>query len=92
MENPDFKVDKAVAAAPASSSGTEVVVEVTYEPSRIGESRDTLTVSSTSGGDYTFPLFGTAMPPKPQVHYYISQSQDVVEFLQINLKCFTLID
>lgn len=55
-----------MAAAPGSSSGTEVSVEVTYEPSRIGESRATLLVSSATGGDYTFPLFGTCIAPKPQ--------------------------
>ena len=53
-------------AAPASNAGTEVAVEVVYEPSRIGESRATLTVSSANGGEYTFPLFGTCIPPKPQ--------------------------
>jgi hydrocephalus-inducing protein len=54
-------------AAPGSSSGTEVSVDVTYEPSKIGEARATLFVSSEAGGEYTFPLFGTSIAPKPQV-------------------------
>ena len=66
MDNPDFHVDKTIAAAPGSNAGTEVAVEVTYEPSRIGESRSTLTITSPIGGDYTFPLFGSAIAPKPQ--------------------------
>ena len=66
VDHADFHVDKSVAAAPGSSSGTEVAVEVTYEPSHIGEVRATLTVSSSLGGDYVFPLFGTAIAPKPQ--------------------------
>ena len=66
VNNPDFHVDKSVAAAPGSAAGTEVAVEVTFEPSHIGESRSTLTVSSLNGGDYVFPLFGTCIPPKPQ--------------------------
>jgi hydrocephalus-inducing protein len=42
-------------------------VDVTFEPSQIGESRATLIVSSDTGGEYTFPLFGTSITPKPQV-------------------------
>ena len=67
MDNTDFHVDKTVVAAPGSSSGTEVAMEVNYEPSHIGESRALLTVASPIGGEYTFPLFGTCIPPKPQV-------------------------
>jgi len=26
-----------------------------------------MTASSTAGGDYTFPLYGVCLPPKPQV-------------------------
>jgi hydrocephalus-inducing protein len=71
VDNKDFHVDKTINAAPGSSSGTEVTFEVTFEPSQIGESRGLLTVSSIQGGDYTFPLFGTCIPPKPQVGWGI---------------------
>jgi len=64
-------VDKSVAAAPGSTGGTEVALEVTFEPSRLGEQRATLTVSSQQGGEYVFPLFGTCIPPKPQGPYII---------------------
>ena len=59
-------MDKSVPAAPGSATGTEVAIEITYEPGKIGETRATLTLSSYLGGDYTFPLFGTCSAPKPQ--------------------------
>jgi len=71
VDNVDFHVDKTVAAAPGSSAGIEIAVDVTYEPSQIGESRGTLVLSSPIGGDYVVPLFGTCGAAKPQVciHY-----------------------
>ena len=71
MDSSEFHVDKSVAAAPGSTGGTEVAVEVVYEPSKLGESRAKLTVSSQVGGEYTFPLFGTCVAPKPQGPYLI---------------------
>jgi hydrocephalus-inducing protein len=60
-------VDRNVTAAPSSSPSTmEVSVDVTYEPSQLGDIRATLTVSSSSGSDYTFPLVGLGELPKPQ--------------------------
>ena len=53
-------------AASASSGGTEVGVEVTHEPSRLCDTRGTLTVFSAVGGEYVFPLFGHCSLPKPQ--------------------------
>ncbi|XP_074644164.1 hydrocephalus-inducing protein homolog [Tubulanus polymorphus] len=71
VDNSDFHVDKSVAAAPGSSTGTEVGIEVNFEPSKLGEVRATLTVSSNSGGEYVFPLYGTCIAPKPQGPYVI---------------------
>lgn len=71
MDNTDFHVEKNITAASASSGGTEVGVEVTYEPSRLGDTRATLTVFSPVGGEYVFPLFGHCSPPKPQGPYSI---------------------
>ena len=67
VDNKDFHIDKTLTAAPGSTAGTEVTLDVVYEPSRIGESRGTLTVTSPTGGDYSFPLFGSCIAPKPQV-------------------------
>ncbi|XP_070194710.1 hydrocephalus-inducing protein homolog isoform X4 [Littorina saxatilis] len=66
VDSADFHVDKTVAAAPGSTGGTEVALEVTFEPSKLGEQRGMLTVISPVGGEYVFPLFGTCLPPKPQ--------------------------
>lgn len=71
MDNTDFHVEKNITAASASSGGTEVGVEVTYEPSRLGDTRATLTVFSAVGGEYVFPLFGHCTPPKPQGPYSV---------------------
>ncbi|CAE1301645.1 HYDIN [Acanthosepion pharaonis] len=71
VDNTDFHVDKSVAAAPGSPSGTEVAVDITFEPSRLGEQRATLTATSYFGGEYVFPLFGMCTTPKPQGPYVI---------------------
>ena len=63
----DFEVEPSVAAPAAeSSAGVEVAVDVTYEPSKMGESADTLTVSSAEGGEFVCQLVGVAAPPRPQ--------------------------
>jgi len=63
----DFNVEASVAAPAAEgTNGTEVFVDVTFEPSKMGESQDTLTISSAEGGEYTCVLKGTALPPRPQ--------------------------
>lgn len=71
MDSTDFHVEKSITAASASSGGTEVGVDVTYEPSRLGDTRATLTIFSAVGGEYVFPLFGHCSPPKPQGPYSI---------------------
>ncbi|XP_078688637.1 hydrocephalus-inducing protein-like [Branchiostoma floridae x Branchiostoma belcheri] len=71
VDNSDFHVEKTVNAAPGSQGGTEVGIDVTYEPSKLGQSRATLTVSSAVGGEYTFPLVGNCLAPKPQGPYTI---------------------
>jgi len=68
-------VDKsvnAVAAASAAAAGgslaaVDVSVDITFEPSSVGESRSVLILSSSAGGDYVFPLQGVCLLPKPQV-------------------------
>lgn len=52
--------------AASSQAGTDVSVEVYFEPCQLGEVRGLLTVSSSTGGDYVFPLYGTCTPPKAQ--------------------------
>ncbi|XP_022080460.1 hydrocephalus-inducing protein homolog isoform X2 [Acanthaster planci] len=71
VDNSDFHSDKNLTAAPGSSGGSEVSIDITFEPSRLGETRGHLTVASSVGGEYTFPLFGTCIPPKPQGPYAV---------------------
>lgn len=80
MDHPDFHVEKTVSAAPTgggSGGGTEVAVEVVYEPSSLGESHATLSVSSAIGGEYTFPLVGCCTPPRPMGPFVVKSGGTV---------------
>lgn len=55
-----------IPVAASSQAGTDVSVEVYFEPCQLGEVRSLLTLSSSTGGDYVFPLYGTCTPPKAQ--------------------------
>ncbi|NXS73554.1 HYDIN protein, partial [Pandion haliaetus] len=67
----DFQTEKTISVAPAGPGGSEVSVDVTYEPCQLGEARATLQLSSPLGGEYSIPLFGLALPPKPQGPFLI---------------------
>uniref|UniRef100_A0A8C2T888 HYDIN axonemal central pair apparatus protein n=1 Tax=Coturnix japonica TaxID=93934 RepID=A0A8C2T888_COTJA len=67
----DFQTEKTITMPPASLGGSEVSVEVTYEPCQLGESRATLQLLGPPGGDYSIPLFGLALAPKPQGPFLI---------------------
>ncbi|XP_054934790.1 hydrocephalus-inducing protein homolog [Physeter macrocephalus] len=75
---PDFHAEKFLYAAPGVQGGTEVSVEVYFEPSRLGESKGTLSLSSLVGGEYLIPLFGVALPPKPQGPFLIRAGYNMV--------------
>ncbi|XP_059848459.1 hydrocephalus-inducing protein homolog isoform X2 [Hypanus sabinus] len=66
VDNAEFLVDKSITVHPASPGGSEVSVDVTYEPLQLGESRATLNIVSPIGGKYSIPLFGFCLPAKPQ--------------------------
>ncbi|NXG68880.1 HYDIN protein, partial [Baryphthengus martii] len=68
---PDFQMEKTISVGPAGPGGSEVSVEVTYEPCQLGEARSTLQLSSPLGGEFSIPLFGLALPPKPQGPFLI---------------------
>lgn len=69
-----------VAAAPAGPDGQELQVEVTFEPSSIGDGyHDRLVVSSTTGGEYECQVNGRCLPPKPSGPF------EVVKVMQRNL-------
>ncbi|XP_074783220.1 hydrocephalus-inducing protein homolog isoform X2 [Athene noctua] len=62
----NFMTEKTISVAPASPGGSEVSVDVTFEPCQLGEARAMLQLSSLLGGEYSIPLFGLALPPKSQ--------------------------
>ncbi|KAJ3023439.1 hypothetical protein HKX48_003133 [Thoreauomyces humboldtii] len=66
LDSPDFSVEKTVMAPAATNSGVEVSLDVTCEPSRLGDARTQLVVSSATGGDFVCPLFGHSIAPRPQ--------------------------
>ncbi|KAJ1558923.1 hypothetical protein HK096_003058, partial [Nowakowskiella sp. JEL0078] len=66
IDNIDFTAEKSVFASSASTSGVEVCVDVTYEPSKLGDTRTYLQISSITGGDYLCPLYGHCIAPRPQ--------------------------
>lgn len=66
VDNLDFIVDRSITAPVAAAGGTEVSVDISYEPSHLGDSRTVLTLASPSGGEYSCPLFGHCVGPKPQ--------------------------
>ncbi|KAK9824158.1 hypothetical protein WJX72_008157 [[Myrmecia] bisecta] len=62
-----FECKPSVTPGPAGLDGLETEVEVTFEPTSVGENfRDVLVVSSATGGDYECPVVGRCIPPKPQ--------------------------
>merc|ERR550519_278310 len=84
VDSTEFLVDKSVNAASAASGGSEVTIDVTFEPSRLGDCHAVLIVASAIGGEYTFPLFGHCLPPKPQGPYTIkSGSSTSIPFKNI---------
>ncbi|XP_037371987.1 hydrocephalus-inducing protein homolog isoform X2 [Talpa occidentalis] len=75
---PDFHTEKVITAAPGVQGGTEVSVEVYFEPSRLGETKGLLILSSYIGGEYIIPLFGMALPPKPQGPFLIRAGYSII--------------
>ncbi|XP_069312434.1 hydrocephalus-inducing protein homolog [Eulemur rufifrons] len=74
----DFHTERIVSAAPGAQGGTEVSVEVFFEPSHLGETKGTLSLSSIVGGEYVIPLFGVALPPKPQGPFLIRAGYNII--------------
>ncbi|KAK2085419.1 hypothetical protein P7K49_036719 [Saguinus oedipus] len=74
----DFHAEKIINAAPGGQSGTEASVEVFFEPSHLGETKGILMLSSLAGGEYIIPLFGMALPPKPQGPFLIRAGYSII--------------
>ena len=50
----------------AGTGGIEASLDITYEPSKLGDIRTQLLVTSSTGGDYVCPLYGHCIAPRPQ--------------------------
>ncbi|XP_076808093.1 hydrocephalus-inducing protein homolog isoform X2 [Clavelina lepadiformis] len=74
----EWSCERSITAAPASSgSGTEVTIDVTYEPMQLGDSQAILTVTSSIGGEYLFPLEGKCLAPRPQGPFVVRNKSSV---------------
>ncbi|CAH8559949.1 unnamed protein product [Schistosoma mattheei] len=62
VANSDYHCEKQIIVAP----GVEASLEVVYEPTSVGNSQATLTITSSQAGEYSFLLKGTALLPQPQ--------------------------
>jgi hypothetical protein len=58
--------EKLEVSAAESFDGIEVSVAVTFEPEALGEVKDTLTITSDTGGEYSCALNGQCTPALPQ--------------------------
>ncbi|CAL8355249.1 unnamed protein product [Lota lota] len=76
-DSADFTVERSLIASPGSQAGSEVRVEVCFEPHQLGEARALLNVSSPLGGEYVFPLRGTCVGPKPQGPFSVRAGSSV---------------
>eukprot|EP00960_Hanusia_phi_P024729 728453-Hanusia_phi.AAC.1 len=66
-DDPAFSVPATISAPAATEeTGVEVEVEVTFEPSKLGECNAKLTLESDEAGEYLCILNGHGLPPNPQ--------------------------
>lgn len=68
-----------VGAVSGGWDGEDVRLNVVFEPTVIGEIRDTLTVSSPEGGEYLCELIGNCTAPMPQGPYHLTQGAGAVD-------------
>ena len=76
VEKPDFfTVQKSLVVEPVSSgwAGDDIRLNVMFEPTEIGEVRDTLTVASPAGGTYLCELVANCIAPMPQGPFNFTQ-------------------
>ncbi|XP_023811732.1 hydrocephalus-inducing protein homolog isoform X1 [Oryzias latipes] len=90
IDSPDFIVTKTVVAAPGLQVGSEVSVEVCFEPHQLGEVKTDLSLSSGIHGEYIFPLHGVCLPPKAQGPLSIKAGHSItIPFKNVFLQSIT---
>lgn len=79
-----FKVPEVLKLEAAESwEGSEACVTVEYEPQALGEVKDTLIISSDTGGRYECSLYGNCEPPRPQGPVKVSAKGAPIEFKNV---------
>lgn len=67
-----------------AAMGVEASLEVSFEPTMIGDNiRDALVLTSATGGEFTCPLLGRCIPPKPQGPIDVSKGSGSVPFQNV---------
>jgi hydrocephalus-inducing protein len=76
-----FQVQNKLEVQPVQNgwNGDDVRLNVVFEPSIIGEIRDTLTVKSAEGGEYLCELIGNCTAPMPQGPYNLVQGVGAID-------------
>ena len=76
-----FTVQSSLSVGPVSAGweGEDARLNVVFEPTVIGEVRDTLTVASPEGGEYLCELIGNCTAPMPQGPYNMVQGAGAVD-------------
>ncbi|XP_057693166.1 hydrocephalus-inducing protein homolog isoform X2 [Corythoichthys intestinalis] len=102
IDCPAFLVNKTVAALPGNQTGSQVSVEVCFEPYQLGEVKGQLQLSSGIGGEYIFLLHGEGLPAKTQGPFNIRTGRSIsipfknvflqttVFSFQVDNPCFTV--
>lgn len=61
----EFSVPAQISTAAAVKAGSDVAFDVTFEPTQLGDTRCTMLIASPLGGEYSCPLFGQCLAPRP---------------------------
>ncbi|XP_077566662.1 hydrocephalus-inducing protein homolog isoform X1 [Stigmatopora nigra] len=77
IDCPAFLVNKTVAALPGNQTGSQVSVEVCFEPYQLGEAKGQLQLTSGIGGEYIFLLHGDGLPAKTQGPFNIRNGRSI---------------
>lgn len=79
-----FECDRSVVAHPAGINGVPVEMEVTFEPTAVGDNfRDTLVVSASEAGEYQCPLYGHCTAPRPQGPFTMRNNSCTIPFKNV---------
>ena len=81
VKKPDlFTVPKSLPVEPSTSwEGTDVRLSVTFEPTKIGEVKDTLVITAPGGIEYLCDIVAACVPAMPQGPFNVTQGSGNVD-------------